>query len=90
MNRRGFIAGLGALLAAPAIIRTPGLLMPVKRLPVDDVRIWEIVGSGGVVMPPAAAGWNYVIRNDSNASIKVFPPSGEIIIQPCATWSSFT
>ena len=34
MNRRGFIAGLGALLAAPAIIRTPGLLMPVKAPPI--------------------------------------------------------
>jgi hypothetical protein len=28
--RRGLLAGLGALLAAPAIIRTPGLLMPVS------------------------------------------------------------
>lgn len=30
--RRGLLAGIGALLAAPAIIRTPGLLMPVKAL----------------------------------------------------------
>lgn len=30
MNRRGFLFGLSAALAAPAIIRTPGLLMPVK------------------------------------------------------------
>lgn len=30
--RRGLLAGLGALLAAPAIIRTPGLLMPVRPL----------------------------------------------------------
>jgi hypothetical protein len=30
IQRRGLLAGLGALLAAPAIIRTPGLLMPVK------------------------------------------------------------
>lgn len=29
MNRRGFLGGLLAL-AAPAIIRTPGLLMPIK------------------------------------------------------------
>lgn len=28
MNRRGFLLGIGALVAAPAIIR-PGLLMPV-------------------------------------------------------------
>jgi hypothetical protein len=30
IQRRGFLAGIGAFLAAPAIIRTPGLLMPVK------------------------------------------------------------
>jgi hypothetical protein len=30
LRRRGLLAGLGALLAAPAIIRTPGLLMPVR------------------------------------------------------------
>lgn len=28
--RRGFITGVAALLAAPAVIRTPGLLMPVR------------------------------------------------------------
>lgn len=32
LSRRGLLAGLGAALAAPAIIRTPGLLMPVKLL----------------------------------------------------------
>jgi hypothetical protein len=33
LTRRGFFAGLAAsALAAPAIIRTPGLLMPVKRI----------------------------------------------------------
>lgn len=31
MRRRGFLAGFAAALAAPAIIRTPGLLMPVRR-----------------------------------------------------------
>lgn len=35
MNRRGFLGGLLAL-AAPAIIRTPGLLMPVRMLSDDD------------------------------------------------------
>lgn len=30
IERRGFIGGLIAALAAPAIIRTPGLLMPVR------------------------------------------------------------
>jgi hypothetical protein len=31
MNRRGFLGGLLVSLAAPAIIRTPGLLMPVRK-----------------------------------------------------------
>lgn len=40
IQRRGFLAGL---LAAPAIIRTPGLLMPVKaaepwRLTLDEIQ----------------------------------------------------
>lgn len=30
LDRRGFLSGLAAALCAPAIIRTPGLLMPVK------------------------------------------------------------
>lgn len=32
MLRRNFLAGL-AILAAPAIVRTPGLLMPVRVVP---------------------------------------------------------
>lgn len=37
LQRRGLLAGLGALLAAPAIIRTPGLLMPV-RVPIVSAK----------------------------------------------------
>lgn len=33
MNRRGFLGGLLTALAAPAIIRTPGLLMAVRAVP---------------------------------------------------------
>ena len=48
IQRRGFLAGIGALLAAPAIIRTPGLLMPVRPLIVPTnttVRIAEIINA---------------------------------------------
>ncbi len=42
--RRAFLAGLGALVAAPAVIRTPGLLMPVRRIIVPPVlRLHEAV-----------------------------------------------
>ena len=32
ISRRGFFTGLISALAAPAIIRTPGLLMPVRAI----------------------------------------------------------
>lgn len=35
MNRRSLITGLTSLVAAPAVIRTTGLLMPVRALPVE-------------------------------------------------------
>jgi hypothetical protein len=31
LSRRGFLAGICAAIAAPAIIRLPGILMPVKN-----------------------------------------------------------
>lgn len=34
LSRRGLITGLVALVAAPAVIRTPGLLMPVRNIAV--------------------------------------------------------
>ena len=34
LSRRTFIAGAAALIAAPAVIRIPGILMPVKQ------RLW--------------------------------------------------
>lgn len=39
INRRNFLTGLVATLAAPAIIRTPGLLMPVRK-PFGILRLW--------------------------------------------------
>lgn len=41
MNRRGFLGGL-ATLAMPTIVRTPGLLMPIKVTPVYDYVTYEI------------------------------------------------
>jgi hypothetical protein len=43
LARRGLFGGALALLAAPAIIRTPGLLMPIRppRLLAMPVREWD-------------------------------------------------
>lgn len=42
-SRRGFLTGLGAglvALAAPAVIRIPGLLMPVRALAKPEPFVW--------------------------------------------------
>lgn len=44
MQRRSFLIGLG-LLCAPAVIRTPELLMPVKALKVPRYR-WHVHSTG--------------------------------------------
>lgn len=72
MNRRGFIAGLGALLAAPAIIRTPGLLMPVKVQPVEEMHMWSMFGNGSVILPQSFIGTVWRVHNDGDVTIKIF------------------
>lgn len=51
LNRRGFLTGLVAAIAAPAIIR-PGLLMPIKPglVPARVVDIYQAVHGGFAVM----------------------------------------
>ena len=45
MNRRSFLTGL---LAAPLVVKTPGILMPVKQIHVggiiDEINWWEPAG----------------------------------------------
>lgn len=53
--RRGLLAGLGLALAAPAIVRTPGLLMPVR------VRSWDLAP---VMMPTPAIADELVTIHD--------------------------
>jgi hypothetical protein len=51
MLRRNFITGLVAALAAPAIIRTPGLLMPIKAVdPMWWMSSHVFEGTGKVIM----------------------------------------
>lgn len=48
MPRRGFLAGLGVMLAAPAIIRIPKLLMPIGRtLPELMGPMFEVTDASG-------------------------------------------
>ena len=54
IHRRGFLAGVSALLFAPAIIRTPGLLMPVKPLPYR-FSVW--IGVDLATQPSYSACW---------------------------------
>ena len=45
LTRRSLLAGFGALVAAPAVITTPGLLMPVRTIADDGVVAFEWVES---------------------------------------------
>ena len=47
-TRRGFLGGLLVALAAPAIVRTPGLLMPVKPV----LPTWQSYSLGYTVRRP--------------------------------------
>lgn len=54
-SRRGFLASLAAFaLAAPAVIRTPGLLMPVRALAVSSTwyRYGTVMYGSRVVLNP--------------------------------------
>jgi hypothetical protein len=46
-SRRGFLTGLGVVLAAPFIVRTPGLLMPIKPL-LSGSDVYSQIGLHGV------------------------------------------
>jgi hypothetical protein len=39
MNRRGFLTGL---IAAPVVIRTAGLLMPIRKIAAPEDRGWQM------------------------------------------------
>ena len=41
LSRRGMIGGLAAVIAAPAVIRTPGLLMPIKPFRSRSITLLE-------------------------------------------------
>lgn len=60
MGRRGLLAGLGAALCLPALIRTPGLLMPVRRLPAGlyGLQVFPSIpqGRGGVTLAAVLRG----------------------------------
>lgn len=57
MNRRGFLQGIASVVAAPAVITTPGLLMPLRGLvmPRPDAFGYShlSLGDGGYIFPEA-------------------------------------
>ncbi len=67
LSRRGFFFGLAAL-AAPAVIRTPGLLMPIRALlsaapegAINERAMYRWVrGEGGLVLRAKAPAYTSV------------------------------
>ena len=52
-SRRAFLVGLTSALAAPAIIRTPGLLMPVRKLAEPTMDYLDLGNGAGLEYAPA-------------------------------------
>lgn len=55
MNRRNFLAGIFSAAAGPAIIRTAGLLMPIKPHLVVPTCVVSCDGGHGTITFPALA-----------------------------------
>ena len=73
ISRRCFLSGLGSALvaiAAPAVIRTPGLLMPVRQPPV-------IVPTAAEVDAFAAGNWEHVEWLEYQITIDTDEATGE-------------
>lgn len=84
IRRRGFIAGFASLLAAPAIIRSPGLLMPIKPLvlPAElpfQTFDWDAVADGSLVLPPTPGQLSTAYRKALRASYLAHPVLREML-----------
>ena len=73
LTRRGLAGVLAGMLAAPAIIRTPGLLMPVKRVAPMPVKILES-GATSFLLPQFRE--TMVVINRSKQPVMVYDPNG--------------
>lgn len=74
ITRRGALGGLLGLLAAPAIIRTPGLLMPVKAAPLGPVA--TIPGASGLYVPAAFGNVVVLVNRGGEILRHYLPPDG--------------
>ena len=76
LTRRGLITGLVALVAAPAVIRTPGLLMPVRGF--ENASGWIQIRHGAWKKGDMAE-WLYVHDASDVISWAEKEPQDEII-----------
>lgn len=87
MSRRNFLIGL---VAAPAVIRTPGLLMPVKSFTPDytvKIHTSDLTWEAGSITPV-----RYVVLHDDMGTLWTHDYGEELTIHPGETitidWSS--
>lgn len=89
MNRRGFLTGIIAAAAAPVIIRTPGLIMPIKPRLIDVGSAVNSWGQGTYydaldrlhvqcILPDAPPGVVTHFSGPPNAGIRL--PKGTVIL----------
>jgi hypothetical protein len=84
MDRRGFLTGLVAVVAAPFVIRTPGLLMPVRALP-PDITIAAVDATADIVTTNVIGTYNYYVRALSSTTVQFADTVEEFAIGPKGT-----
>lgn len=80
MNRRGFLKGLVVAAVAPAIIRTPGLLMPIKPGLVPKPYVVF-----GVDLAAPGDSCSMMLRTAGGSFLPVEPEDGSIVTGMCRT-----
>lgn len=90
-NRRAFLLGIGAALAAPAVIRTAGLLMPIQ--PVLDIWMvnWgptiELYGNSPMVLSKALEGLVFWLADDGFYTIDGHGEARPLPPEPIDVWN---
>lgn len=84
MNRRGFLGGLLAAIAAPAVITTPGLLMPVSTLALPTY------GPGGGLLTPEMISAEFNRQMRSQVASGFTNSSKQSFVEICFTSQELT
>ena len=88
LNRRGIIGAIGAAIVAPAVIRTEGLLMPIK---VNRVPFWDFASTWPHgILYIKQGGWAYLMHLTPEFAAAGYSVSFKTKLTEADEWASVT